>query len=116
MRRENKPLGMSPRQIRWREDGRRRRIALKREFGDKCEVCGHVQRRLEFHHLSYPNGIRIPMSVTMLAKAVKADPTNFRLLCRMCHEAVTRLSHPIFGPKIQAIVNLTLPCRIRGSV
>lgn len=66
----NKP--MSPR---WEE--------LRKEFGNKCEICAETEG-LEFAH-RFPARDGRGRGSRKRFFAIKQDPRNFRLLCRLCH-------------------------------
>jgi 5-methylcytosine-specific restriction endonuclease McrA len=105
-----RPLSTKPHSIRARELSRIKYAQMRELLGGKCQVCGRSPRRLETHHLSYPNGQRIKGgNAYQRFREVKANPSNFVLLCRGCHQAVTILTTSGQREKIMHIVNQTRP-------
>lgn len=53
-------------------------------LGAKCQLCG-ASNNLHFAHIEYTNG-KSPKVQYYLFKEVLANPSNFLLLCKQCHQ------------------------------
>lgn len=79
-------------------------------LGDSCYCCASKEKKLDTHHLAYPNGKHFNAHRTF--KEVCANPWNFKRLCFRCHYLVTALTiNSTNLPKIMEVVDATIGSR-----
>ncbi len=72
---------------------------LRKEFGDKCQWCGNIEK-LQFAHIK-PTKIRgSARGMDARARDIQKNKTHYMLLCHWCHKIHNKLYPHSTTPKI----------------
>jgi hypothetical protein len=65
-------------------------VALRLQFGNRCDLCGREDAPLEFAHIDSDGLNGAGRGGLKRAYRIRRNPSNYRLLCKPCHRRYDR--------------------------